>query len=107
MIGPLQKFGWLESRSLPDPAQSSQRLSYLGVSLTIRNSEVSLPLYSERICKVAAELDPGLSLLCSIRNSYSLDSFFLSLSVFTSTQDLSINHTHQPPQKRVKGMRKC
>jgi hypothetical protein len=60
-IRPHQKLEWLESGSLPDLAQSFQRLSYLGVSLTIRNGEVSLPLYSERICKAVAELGPGPS----------------------------------------------
>ena len=94
MTWPHQKLGWLESGFLPDPAQSSQRLSYLGVSLTIRNSEVSLPLYSERICKVATELDPGLPLLCAIRHSHSLDSCFLSLSAFfLYTRSLNQSYT--------------
>ena len=93
MIGPHQKFGWLESGSLPDLAQSSQRLSYLGVSLTIRNSEVSLPLHSERICKAVAELGPGLSFPLLYPELLLIKIFFL-LSLYLSLYARSLNQPY-------------
>ena len=72
---------------------TSQRLSYLGVSLTIRNSEVSPPLHSERICKAVAELGPGLSFPL-LYPELLLIKFFFLLSLYLSLYARSLNQPY-------------
>ena len=93
----------------PDPSrispQSSQRLSYLGISWTNRNSEVSLPLYSERICKVDAELYPGLPFFLTLSGilDHPTPPFSLSTCLYFEARPSNQPYTSTITKKRVKG----
>ena len=102
-MGPHQKLGRLESGSLPDLAQSSQRLSHLGVFLTIRNSEVSLPLHSERIRKAVAELGPGLS--PNVLSGTPIpQTLFLSISCMISQPFIHTSNSKESRSEKVKAV---